>query len=233
MNDQRQWRTWILAGTCCGVAAIALLSLVHPLAGNRSVAAYHFPEAMPLAGWQLARAEPLPERRKNFHDAADSVQSGRRYSYVSNGVPLDAEIRYLLGTLGNIRQNLELQLAIPRQAFDAGEVRHHDGSGAYGLFAHEGRAYLSTCINPRGGTTATVDQFLQNHRDHDFTPSRVRLWLLGRESLRDYRCLWVNLSTPVNGGGLPAAYRRLESAWTDWGRGWPLRFPGYSAHNPP
>ena len=228
MSNRRQWRTRMLAGVCGSVAVAAGLVLFHPHAGSRPVPLYHFPEVVPLAGWEPAGTETLRERRAPSARVSESVQSGRRYRYVSNGIPLEAEIRYLTGSLGNIKLNLRDQTAIPARVFQRAHVSHHDGTGYYGLFAHEARAYLTTCINPRGGATVTADQFVQNHRAHDYSADRVWRWLLGRECLRDYRCLWVTLSTPLNGEGPEAAYRRLETAWADWGGWWLPRFPGYS-----
>jgi cyanosortase A-associated protein len=44
-----------------------------------------------------------------------------------------------------------------------------------------------------------MQQFLKNQVTYDLQIGRLMPWLLGEETLRDRRCLWAHLSTPLNG----------------------------------
>jgi cyanosortase A-associated protein len=211
----------------CGAVALALYSLASPAAGRRALPAYHFPETVPLAGWEAIGTEPLRDAREDVARAPDVVLAGQRYRFRRDGAVLDAELRYVAGTLGDIAVLLRDQSGIPREVFRQRELQHDPAIGWWCLFTHESRTHLDACINPRGGTTVTDAQFRATHRAHDFTRRRLGLWLLGRESLRDYRCLWAHLSTPTTEGGEPAARARLEAAWADWHRPWQSQFPRY------
>ena len=220
-------RTRVLACTCGGVFVAALSALVSPTAGNRPLTAHKFPEESPLAGWELVGTDALRDERKDIAHTFNVVQSGQRYRYVRDGIPLDAEIRYVVRTAGDAGLLLTSHTAIPRRAFEGGELRRHGEIGDAILFSHDDRAYLDACINPRGGTTVTTEQFLAAHRARDFSVRRGMLWLLGRESLQDHRCLWVHLSTPAPGEELTAAFSRLQAVWVEWRRPWQSHFPSY------
>jgi len=73
-------------------------------------------------------------------------------------------------------------------------------------------AYLNACINSRGGSTFTKEQFNYNriHRDTQF--NRLLAWLLIQQPLRDKRCLWTHLSIPLNRSSPESAYVILENA---------------------
>jgi len=70
-------------------------------------------------------------------------------------------------------------------------VRQHEQLGFYGLFVYQKQS-VNACINSRGGSTFTKEQFNYNriHRDTQF--NRLLAWLLIQ--LRDKRCLWTHLS---------------------------------------
>ncbi len=92
-------------------------------------------------------------------------------------------------------------------------VRRRSDSGIYALFEAHGKAYLSTCVNAQGPTTVTREQFLANRTTYDLKPDRLLPILIGQANIRDSRCLWINLSMPVQAGGvrghLPETSRRL------------------------
>jgi len=98
-------------------------------------------------------------------------------------------------------------------------IHRQPSIGFYHLFTHQHRAYLSSCINSRGGSTVTVSQFRHNRNTYDFLDwrlkERVTLWLQGqgKASVRDRRCLWVGLSVLLNNSSLEATYQNLEKAW--------------------
>ncbi len=138
---------------------------------------------------------------------------------------LEIEIRYVVGTRGNVSSLIREQTAIPPKVFQSGDWHHVKGIGFYTLFLDQDRAYLSTCINSRGGSTITSEQFLHNRYIYDFKYSLLLSWLQGKESPRDLRCLWTHLSTPVNDLEPEVAYRILKTAWLDLYHWWQPRFP--------
>lgn len=93
------------------------------------------------------------------------------------------------------------------------------------FFTHQQQAYLSACINPKGGSTFTSQQFDSNRIRYDFQFQRLLLWLFGREGLRDNRCLLTLLSTPLSQASPEAAYTTLEQAWFSLYKWWHSRFP--------
>jgi len=103
--------------------------------------------------------------------------------------------------------------------------------GYYGVLTHEGKAYLSACINPRGESTVTEQQFRQSLYATDLQVGRILPWISGREPLLDRRCLWTLMSTPLPSGkntdstASEAAYKTLEAAWFNWFRWWQPKFP--------
>ena len=50
-----------------------------------------------------------------------------------------------------------------------------------------------------GVALSRPSQFIHNRYTNDFTLSRVLPWVLGKEVLKDDRCVWAQLSTPLNG----------------------------------
>ena len=105
-------------------------------------------------------------------------------------------------------------------------LRQQEQTGFYSLWQTEDRVNLGACINPRGGSTVTGDQFRQNRNIHDLQFSRIMFWLIGLVPLRDWRCLWTTLSVPIETGKSPQEiYPVLEQAWFSWYEWWQPRFP--------
>lgn len=182
-----------------------------------------FPTTVPLPTWQAQKSHPLaaPTPTAEFPEYI----SGRQYKYIQNGLPLDIEMRYMVNTPGHIKYYVRSILPSPNQLTFA--LRQHQGVGFYYLFAHQQRAYLSTCINSRGGTTVTEAQFQRNRYLYDIQLGRLLPWLLGQQSFQDKRCLWAHLSIPLKNSASEDSYQTLEKAWFDWYQWWHPRFPQY------
>lgn len=226
MKRGQQVRMPLIAVTFVGVLFTLLRLILDPNAGNHKVTPFAFPPDVPLPEGQLLESQPLTDTVAQLPRQYNAVIAGRYYRYSQNGIPLDIEMRYVVGTLGDVESFIRNYAAMhlpPGQVFQA--LRQQEGVGFYGVFVHQGRAYLSTCINSHGGSTVTMEQFLHNRHTYDFRFSRLLPWLLGQESLRDRRCLWVHLSTPLNQADSKSAYTVLEKAWFSWYRWWSPRFP--------
>lgn len=194
-------------------------TILVPTPGNSTVTPFVFPAAVPLPEWQALKSRPLAAT-----PIAESPNpSARHYRYIQNDLTLDIEMRYLVNTLGHVQFFIRSIQQFPGQITFAS--RHKQGVGFYYLFTHERRAYLSTCINSRGGTTVSEAQFLQNRYLYDMQFGRLLLWLLNQGSFQDKRCLWAHLSIPLKNSASENAYQTLEQAWQDWYEWWQPRFP--------
>lgn len=177
-----------------------------------------FPEEVPIAQWQTSVAPPLQSLTQQNSD----LLARKNYRYVKNGLSLDIEMRYLQNFYNAdisdyIRRNLGIK--------SSSVVRQQKETGYYGLGVDEQKAYLSTCINPRGGSTFTHAQFRDNRFSQDINLNRIMPILQGKEALLDKRCLWVHLSIPLQNSSPEEAYQVLEKAWLSWYQWWQPRFP--------
>jgi cyanosortase A-associated protein len=180
------------------------------------------PETVSMQDWQFVNSTPTkPHKEAPF---------GRQYRYQQGDRPLDVELQYMTSD-GNVSRYLFVYTPV-RTANAAMKIRYKPGVGHYGVLSHKGNAYLSACVNPRGESTVTEQQFTQNRYTYDLQASRLLPWLLGKESLIDRRCLWTFMSTPVkvnsNAGTATAtevAYKTLETTWFSWNKWWQSNFP--------
>jgi cyanosortase A-associated protein len=231
--DRIQWRISLLATTCLSISLLTVYSWFSPTAGKREVKSFTFPDRILLNSWQLVKTESLPlNNLKPLHEGdgnpsrlSDRITSTKHYSYLKNGIPFDIEMRYVIGTRGDIVELIKQRTIIPKEAIENAEIEKIPEVGYYALLSNRDRAYLSTCINSRGNTTVTAQQFSHNRYTQDFKYNRVLPWLQGKDSLRDSRCLWVQISTPITKSTSPTAYQNLTKAWIDWYHWWQPRFP--------
>lgn len=214
-------RIYLLAFICLGVLVTLGKLIIDPEAGNRKVSEFTFPSDVPLVGAKMLESKPLIDTVIQQPRQYDSVISGRRYRYTKNGITFNIEMRYVVGTLGNVEGFITKNPN--RKVFQS--IRKEQGIGFYGLFVSQDKAYLTSCINSHGGSTVTTEQFLQNQRSYDFNLSRLKPWLFGQQSLTGRRCLWAYLSTPLKNGDSNFTYQVLEKAWFFLYHWWSLHFP--------
>ncbi|MBD1926793.1 cyanoexosortase A system-associated protein [Trichocoleus sp. FACHB-90] len=222
----KELRGILLAITSFGIILTLLKLILDPEAGNKTVSLFAFPPNVPLSEAQLLESKPLNDTVNQLPGQYDSVIAGRRYRYIKNGIFINIEMRYVVGTLGNIDSLLQkhTDVKLPRGEMIQA-LRQQNEMGFYSLFVYRHQAYLNACINPRGNSTVTMQQFLKNQVIYDLQIRRLRPWLLGEETLRDRRCLWAHLSTPLNATNPESSYQLLEQAWVSWFRWWKPRFP--------
>jgi cyanosortase A-associated protein len=229
MIYQHQWRTGFLATTSIGISLATLYTLIAPTAGNRPVSSFEFPDHIPLNSWQQvdskSRINSLFSPPKPAPKSQEFLQSAHNYHYSQNGSDLQVEVRYLVGTRGDVNSYLQEYTEIPPEAIESQKIEQLKEVGYYTLLTSGDRAYLSSCISPRSLSSATQKQFSENRDSNDFQPQVWLNWLQGTASIRDRRCLWTHLSTPIPKSNPEIAYRILETAWSDWYRWWLPRFP--------
>lgn len=212
-------RRFLLAATWVGI----ILTAIYLIASKRPLSAAIFPDALAmrsreiaLNSWQQVKFKPLGQQKyKNaMTDKFVLVESGTDYSYLKNGQKLELQMRYVINTRGDQNPFL-LQLSPDLVKDSQKNLRQLKGVGHYALYSDSKQAYLTACINPRGGSTLTSSQFMQNRYKYDITLNHLLPWILGQDVLRDDRCIWTQLSVPLNGLLATDIYTVLESIWND------------------
>ncbi len=223
MKRLTQIRISILALLSVGVVLVLAKSILSPSGRTSKLAPLTFPETVSLSAWKPVDSKPVPGQSGKKHD---TYLGGMHYRYIQNGLPLDIEMRYVANTDGDVKGYLKKYTTIPSSADKFKPIsRQKEGIGLYNLFVYDGRAYLSACINPRGDTTVTGEQFRKNRAIYDMRAERIVPWLFGQKELRDNRCLWGLLSTPLKNSSPEKAYETLEQAWVSWYQWWQPQFP--------
>lgn len=194
---------------------------------NKVVTPFVPPQSVPLSGWQFVGSEPVKVKPPKPGEAQYQKSfTGKLYRYTKDDQTLDVEMLYELETHGEYKEFLRNYTSVqglPDQRTIL--VRQQPGIGTYGIFTLQNRAYLNACINPRGGSTLTRQQYIDNRVRYDLLSERLIYWLLGKRSLRDQRCLWSHFSLPLNKSSPKSTYATLETAWFSWYQWWIKRYP--------
>ena len=223
--------------TSIGVGIVTTYSLIVPTAGNRPVTSFRFPDRISLNSWQQLNSFALiTTEEKTLEDREDVleylelenqeiVQSSQGYGYTKDNINLEVEMRYVVGTAGRVNAYIQKYTDIPLKDLRAQKIEQIKDIGYHILFTNGDRAYLISCIAFNGSGSVTAAQFAQYFREHN-SQSQVWLdWLKGKASLRDRRCLWTQLSIPVDRAEPQLTYKTLENFWVDWHQWWKPRFP--------
>ena len=221
MTTGKKIRLFLLATTFSSILVVLGKSIFYPQTQNTSVAPFTFPETVPLPNWDLATSNSANiQLAKQPADISGETIAQKHYRYIQNGVSLDIEMRYLVNTNANLKgfiANRTGQLSLA--------LREKKQIGFYSLFLHQGKAHLISCINPRGRSTVTTDQFKRNGYVSDLRWDRIAIWLTSSAEFRDKRCLWTHLSVPLKNTSAEKAYQTLETAWFTWYDWWRRHFP--------
>ncbi|MBD2345494.1 cyanoexosortase A system-associated protein [Anabaena subtropica] len=193
-------------------------SIFFPNTDKPKINTFVFPQEVPLGEWQASVAIPVKSLTKENLDSSTQ----KHYRYFKNNLPLDIQMRYLENFYhADIGVYIKHNLGIESPTV----VRQKKEVGYYGVGIDKQTAYLSSCINPRGGSTFTHPQFRNNRFSEDINLNRIMPILMGQEALLDKRCLWVHLSIPLGNSSPEEAYQLLEKAWFSWYQWWQPRFP--------
>jgi cyanosortase A-associated protein len=215
----KEIRIPLLALTCVTGLLVTGKVILLPSLDKPKINAFVFPEAVPLPQWQLSLTASL----KTPAEEHLALVAQKHYRYIENNLPLDIEMRYFQNLY-----NADVNFLVERYTSiksSATIVRQSNEVGYYGLGIDQQRAYLSACINPRGGSTFTHAQFRNNRYFNDVRFGRLLPLLKGEEPLLDKRCLWVHMSIPVKQSSPEATYQALENIWFSWYKWWQPRFP--------
>lgn len=227
MFDPTQRRGYILAASVIGINLAAVYTFLVPTAGNRQIAEFEFPssfQAMQSATITMTASKTTENYPVQGHQA-EIIKARRGYQDTRHGREIALTLNYIIGTRGDINTYLQNYTDIEPQVIKAQSVQTLAGIGHHALLTDNDRAYLTSCISPRSPSNVTQKQFSQYRYENDLTWQTGLSWLLGHESIRDRRCLWVLLSTPVTANEIKADYQALEATWQDIYQWWLPNFP--------
>jgi cyanosortase A-associated protein len=219
----RQGLLVALSATAIGV--LGYLLVANPPVTRRSATAFQFPKRVPLAEWQLLQSRLLPATKQNNQ----TTSPGWRYRYQRYTQVLNIDLRYITDpqtSSQDLKHLLRQFTSISPAIIQAAQQRQNPELGYYSLLTDSNTYYLSTCINPQGGSTVTRQQFQLNRRQKDIQLNRLLPWILGQAPLMDHRCLWTLLALPRNQSPPLATEETLEVVGTRWIRWWQDHFPG-------
>lgn len=218
-NLERLMRLLVLAATAGSTMLVVgrvLFYQAQPKIANRS---FVFPKQVALADSANSQSEAITFGA----DIPDFFVSGHRYLYQYNNQSVEVEMRYLVYPNAELIELIETYLNPEKTVSrDAIAIKQSPDMGSYLLYSDRARAYLSACINAYGNSTVTDQEFKYNRNFYDIR-HRLWPWLTG-ENLKDERCLWAHLSTPI-GGDNQAAQQILEQVWPVWSEWWQAEFP--------
>ncbi|MEY2859457.1 MAG: hypothetical protein RLZZ74_3770 [Cyanobacteriota bacterium] len=220
MINQMQWRSYLLTVTGISLHLALAYSFLVPTAGNRQVAAFKFPQGFNQA---IAIAETFSQNKPRTE--TETIQARQKYQYSQAGQAINLEISYLVSTRGDVATYLQNYTTINAEAIKGKSIKQLEGVGYHALLTEHNRAYLTSCISPRSLSNVTQKQFSQYRYQNDLQWQIGLDWLQGKASIRDRRCLWVLLSTPVTRGNSQVANLALETAWKEIYQWWLPRFP--------
>jgi cyanosortase A-associated protein len=177
------------------------------------MASYSFPAQVPLRAADRIGGDPM---------TVDGMQ-GHRYEYRVRQRQFEIKSYYIQNSHGEISNYASAYLT--KRILPQHWTYKQNHNGFYGLAQDRQILYLSACINSKGKSTATREQFFANRNQQDLQFQRLIPVLLGREDLRDNRCLWVTIATSIANQPLELVTTQLEAVWQDWYTWWSPRFP--------
>lgn len=228
LTSKHQLRFRLLAALAGGSLLIFGRSLFDGNIGKPT--AFTFPNQIEFvqAPTQISMVKP-PEPIVDGKDFFGKPRflSGNRYKYLIGSLPVDIDLRYANGTDGDLHLFLKelADIEISEEQILQKSIRK-DPVGYHLIFDHQNRTYLTACVNPRGISTVTKEQFDDNASSEVMNREVIISWLLGQNDLRDRRCLWTLISTPsTSGSDRNTINQKLEETWILWYEWWKPRFP--------
>jgi cyanosortase A-associated protein len=192
---------------------ITLGTFFFPQIGRRQVQPLNFPSQLSLNGWKREKSSPIVEEKDPVNKYIQKFRSGQRYQYRQNGTPVTVELRHIGGTFGNVGNFISTYRDLG-DAYQGGKEHSLDGIGRYKLFSDQTHAYLSACITSQGKSTIGLSGFVRKmNRNLLKLNPRLLSGMIGKQSLRERNCLWVNLSTPLETDSPEKSYSLLESVF--------------------
>ncbi|ACK73632.1 conserved hypothetical protein [Gloeothece citriformis PCC 7424] len=228
-------RLSLLGLTLVGILGVLFKLIWFPAEDKKlSTTDFVFPQTVPLSNWEQQETRKLRLIPKKENGLRPGFDPGQLYKYVKDKDALEVEARYAKYH-GNINSHLIVYRQLPPATISP-KIKYLKDTGYYGVFTHKNQAFLSACVNPKGQSTATEQQFTKNRYLNSWSIQRTFLWLIGQEDLFDGRCLWTLMSVPISNydpyllvleKDLEDEYQKLETAWVEWYRWWKNNLPSY------
>ena len=213
---KNKWRNYCLVFIAIGTNLATIYTLFNSAAGNYDIANFEFPQQIKLNSGKLIAAPDSTNvdlyKRDRSQTTEEVVKSDREYQYVRDDSKVDLNIGYIVNTRGDVESYLKNYTNIPPKVIQDKKIAEIE-IGHYALLKDKNRAYLSSCVSPRSPSNVTQQQFSGYRYQNDFKLQVGWEWLWGKSSIRDRRCLWVHLSTPLVLE--QTAYQTLEIAWRE------------------
>jgi len=228
MAHPSKLRNGFLATISLGIALVTVYAIADPRVGNRRVADFEFSDEIPLTDWQFLSSESLAITTE-LEDNRESIEAAKRYLYKKDQLDLVLEIRYLVGTRGNLASLLMEYLEFSPAAIATKKVKKIPEVGSYLLLQkptseniHDN--HLSSCLTSLNYSIADQQEFSQILNQVKLTPRLLWDWVWGKDSLRDRRCLWVHITLLAPGKELNSG-EDLEKVWLELNQWLKPRFP--------
>jgi cyanosortase A-associated protein len=197
------------------MALVTVITLLFPQVGRRENRVLALPSQLSLDNWEQTASASLvenPETELQFNQ----VHSGQEYQYQQSKQAVTVALRFISPTHGSINAFLEnIYDESLLEAYQGGKTRSVSEVGSYQLFSDGEKAYLSACLVPDGESTATRDRYAQQSDANVFDLKTLLPRLVGLRSVRERRCLWVHLSTPLQGESPEAREEVLEEVFKE------------------
>ncbi|MBD2081335.1 cyanoexosortase A system-associated protein [Leptolyngbya sp. FACHB-17] len=223
MNWVKTRNFWLSAALVS--SGLVLLKLVLTPAQKPVPPSYTFPASIPLSRWQFAQASPIGQQKLYTPSLATSVDdltvSGRHYRYLRNGQPINIEMRYLrnYSSVSDIVKDSTVEMErIPLTPAQS-------SVGTHAVYQRSKQFFITGCIPATRETTITNGQLRNAQNRFDVLARRALPWFLGQVPLRDLRCLWVRMSTPITSTSTTSSEPELEQAWVEWVQWWQNNYP--------
>lgn len=187
-------RHLMLGGICIGMGLTLGKLLIDPTTNQRQYAAIALPETLSLPEVQFVESQPIPVSAAEKPEY-DQLLSGQKYRYRYQGKPLQLELRDVVNTGGDIDKLIREHLDWKNDPPDFQDIQ--TPIGFYRRFTQQGNAYLTGCLSPTGQSFVTTAQFRSQLPQQLWQADRLLGWAIGRNSLVEKRCLWVQISVPV------------------------------------
>lgn len=226
MKRKYRWQNYFFPVIAIVTNIAAAYALITPTAGNQPVAEFKFPQYIKLNSQpQIIALNVTPSIDADTpKNQPEKIRAKQKYQYISQKPAIEFEVSYLVNTRGDVVNYLHQYTDLPPEAIEQQQIAKIPNVGDHILLNHSDRAYLSSCISPRSLSSVTQQQFSQYRYQNDLKLSVIWNWLQGKASIRDRRCLWVNLSTPIVSNP-QAAYQTLEKTWQEFYHWWLPNFP--------
>ncbi|MBD1846412.1 cyanoexosortase A system-associated protein [Cyanobacteria bacterium FACHB-63] len=223
MNWVKTRNFWL--STALVSSSLVLLKLTLTPAQKPPPPSYTFPASIPLSRWQFVQATPIGLQKLYTPSLATSLDdltiSGQHYRYLRNGQPISIEIRYLrdYSSVSDIVKDSTVEMArIPLTPAQS-------SVGAHAVYQRSQQSFITGCIPATRETTITSGQLRSAQNRIDVLARRALPWFLGQAPLRNLRCLWVRMSTPMNSTSATNSQPELEQAWVEWVQWWQNNYP--------